>query len=365
MVLSRFIGNNEIKAKNLNQLDLNEYYTKKRFKRILTLFILVICLVLTVFFTLMVGPVNIPPLTIFQILFNISPDSWPPGYATIVLDIRLPRILLAILVGSALAVAGTTMQAMFRNPMASPYILGISSGAAFGAALAFVIGLNALLGISGVTLMAFIFTLLTTYLVYTIAKGGERTSVETLLLTGIAVGSFFSALVSLLMYISGEKLSTIWFWLMGGLWASDWNKLLFTTPFIILGIAALFLVSRHLNLLLMGEETALNLGLEVETFKKIIIILASLITAAAVSVCGIIGFIGLIIPHIMRILVGPDHRILLPASCLVGGLFLVWVDTLARTIIAPVELPVGIITALFGAPFFLYLLRKKKKIVGW
>jgi iron complex transport system permease protein len=349
----------------LNQLDLKEVRSKKRFTRILTFFILLVTLFLTLFFALMVGPVNIPPLTIFQILFNISPASWPPGYATIVIDIRLPRILLGALVGSALAVAGTTMQAIFRNPMASPYILGISSGAAFGAALAFVLGLNILLGISAVTLLAFLFTLLTTYLVYTIAKGGERTSVETLLLTGIAVGSFFSALVSLLMYISGEKLSTIWFWLMGGLWASDWNKLLFITPMIIFGIVALSLVSRHLNLLLMGEETALNLGLEVETFKKIIIILASLITAAAVSVCGIIGFIGLIIPHMMRILVGPDHRILLPSSCLVGAIFLVWVDTLARTIIAPVELPVGIITALFGAPFFLYLLRKRKKMIEW
>jgi len=349
----------------LNQLDLKEVRSKKRFTRILTFFILLVTLFLTLFFALMVGPVNIPPLTIFQILFNISPASWPPGYATIVIDIRLPRILLGALVGSALAVAGTTMQAIFRNPMASPYILGISSGAAFGAALAFVLGLNILLGISAVTLLAFLFTLLTTYLVYTIAKGGERTSVETLLLTGIAVGSFFSALVSLLMYISGEKLSTIWFWLMGGLWASDWNKLLFITPMIIFGIVALSLVSLHLNLLLMGEETALNLGLEVETFKKIIIILASLITAAAVSVCGIIGFIGLIIPHMMRILVGPDHRILLPSSCLVGAIFLVWVDTLARTIIAPVELPVGIITALFGAPFFLYLLRKRKKMIEW
>ena len=349
----------------LNQLDLKEVRSKKRFTRILTFFILLVTLFLTLFFALMVGPVNIPPLTIFQILFNISPASWPPGYATIVIDIRLPRILLGALVGSALAVAGTTMQAIFRNPMASPYILGISSGAAFGAALAFVLGLNILLGISAVTLLAFLFTLLTTYLVYTIAKGGERTSVETLLLTGIAVGSFFSALVSLLMYISGEKLSTIWFWLMGGLWASDWNKLLFITPMIIFGIVALSLVSRHLNLLLMGEETALNLGLEVETFKKIIIILASLITAAAVSVCGIIGFIGLIIPHMMRILVGPDHRILLPSSCLVGAIFLVWVDTLARTIIAPVELPVGIITALFGAPFFLYLLRRRKKMIEW
>lgn len=359
------MDDNELKVNRLNQLDIKELYAKKRFTRILTFLILLVCLFLTLLFTLMVGPVNIPPLTVLQILFHVSPASWPPGYAAIVIDIRLPRILLGALVGSALAVAGTTMQAMFRNPMASPYILGISSGAAFGAALAFILGLNFLFGISGVTILAFLFTLLTTYLVYSIAKSGERTSVENLLLTGIAVGSFFSALVSFLMYISGEQLTTIWFWLMGGLWASDWNKLLFTLPLILFGIVALFLVRRHLNLLLMGEETALNLGLEVETFKKIVIILTSLITAAAVSVCGIIGFIGLIIPHMMRIIVGSDHRILLPSSCLIGAIFLVWVDTLARTIIAPVEIPVGIITALLGAPFFLYLLRKRRRITEW
>ena len=313
----------------------------------------------------MIGPVQIPPITVLQILFNISPGTWPPGYQAIILDIRLPRILLGALVGCSLAAGGTAMQALFRNPMASPYILGISSGSAFGAALAFVLGLNILLGISAVTIMAFVFALLTIFLVYAIARRGEGTSIETLLLTGIAISSLFSALVSLLMYIAGEKLSTIWFWLMGGLWASDWSKVLFTFPLIFIGIVVLIFFSRHLNLLLMGEETALNLGLEVETFKKIILILASLITAAAVAVCGIIGFLGLIIPHIMRIIVGPDHRNLLIASSLVGAIFLIWVDTLARTMIAPVELPVGIITALLGVPFFLYLLRKRKKMTGW
>ncbi|NVM56056.1 MAG: iron chelate uptake ABC transporter family permease subunit [Candidatus Helarchaeota archaeon] len=313
----------------------------------------------------MIGPVNIPPLIVLQILFNISPSTWPPGYQTIVLDIRLPRIILGALVGSALAVAGTAMQAMFRNPMASPYILGTSSGAAFGASLAFVLGLNLLVGVSAVTIMAFLFALITIYIVYAIARKGEGTSVETLLLTGIAISSLFSALVSLLMYIAGEKLNMIWFWLMGGLWASDWNKVLFTFPLVFIGILILFLFSRHMNLLLMGEETALNLGLEVEKFKILILILASLITAAAVAVCGIIGFLGLIIPHIMRMIVGAEHRNLLPASCLVGAIFLIWVDTLARTIISPVELPVGIITALLGVPFFLYLLRKRKKMIGW
>ncbi len=313
----------------------------------------------------MIGPVYIPPGTVLEILFNISPGTWPQGYQAIILEIRLPRIVLAALVGAALAVAGVVMQAMFRNPIASPYVLGISSGAAFGASLAFILGINLLAGISAVTIMAFLFSLITMYIVYMIARKGEGSSIETLLLTGIAVSALFSALVSLLMYIAGEKLESIWFWLMGGLWASDWDKVLFTLPFIFIGITILFYFSRQLNLLMMGEETALNLGLDVEKFKIILLILASLITAAAVSVCGIIGFLGLIIPHIMRIIVGPEHRTLLPASCFVGAIFLIWVDTLARSLIAPIELPVGIITTLIGVPFFLYLLKKRKKVTGW
>lgn len=342
-------------------------HAKKRFRQGLTFLSLSVSLILTVIFATMIGSVNIPPLTVLKILFSpILPSrSWSPIYEVIILDVRLPRVLLGALVGSALAVAGTTMQALFRNPMASPYILGISSGAAFGASLAMVLGMSFVTGIYAVPSMAFLFALLTVFVVYGIAKVGERTPVETLLLTGIAVGSLFSALVSFMLYVAGEKLSTIVFWLIGGFWTSDWNKVLVASPLILIGIATIFLFSRHLNLILMGEETAMNLGLEVETFKKVILVLASLITAAAVSVCGIIGFVGLIIPHLMRIAVGPDHRILLPSSCLVGATFLIWVDTLARTIIEPTELPVGIITALLGVPFFLYLLRKRKRITEW
>jgi iron complex transport system permease protein len=211
--------------------------------------------------------------------------------------------------------------------------------------------------------MAFSFALLTIYVVYMIARKGAGTSVETLLLTGIAISSLFSALVSLIMYVAGEQLSTIWFWLMGGLWSSNWSQILFTFPLIFVGITLLFFYSRQLNLLLMGEESALNLGLEVEKFKIFLLVVTSIITAAAVAVCGIIGFVGLIIPHTMRILVGAEHRILMPASCLFGAIFLVWVDTFARTVI--LELPLGILTALLGVPFFLYLLRRRKKIMGW
>ncbi|MDO9536810.1 MAG: iron chelate uptake ABC transporter family permease subunit [Thermoplasmata archaeon] len=321
-------------------------------------------LILTAIIALTIGPVNIPVATVFKILFRF-PQSWPDSYNVIVMDVRLPRILLGGLVGSALAVAGCAMQGLFKNPMASPYILGISSGSAFGASLAIVLGVGMAAGALAVPLMAFIFAIVTILLVYNISRVGGRVPVETLLLAGIAVGAFFGAQVSLMKYFAGEELRSIVFWLMGGFWASSWDKVAIAFPLILLGVAAIMFFSRDLNIMLMGEDHALDMGINVESDKKIILIFASLITAAAVSVSGIIGFVGLIIPHIMRIIVGPDHRILLPASCLVGALFLICADTIARTIIQPTELPVGIITASFGAPFFLYLLRKRKRVTGW
>lgn len=348
--------------------DIDALYSNKRSRWAITLICLLAALFLTIVFAVRTGSVNIPTITVAKILlskaFPIS-KSWSTTYEVIVIDVRLPRVLLGALIGSALAVAGTAMQGLFKNPMASPYIVGVSSGAAFGASLAIVSGAAFSMGIYCLPLLAFLFAALTVFIVYNIAKVRGRVPIETLLLAGIAVGSFFSALVSFMMYIAGEELSSIVFWLMGGLWASSWDKLVIAFPLIFLGIIGIFLFSRDLNIMLMGEEPALDLGIEVERVKKIILIFASLITASAVSVSGIIGFVGLIIPHVVRIFVGPDHRILLPSSCLVGAIFLIWMDTLARSIIEPTELPVGIITALFGIPFFLYLLRKRKRIIGW
>ncbi|MEM2944051.1 MAG: iron chelate uptake ABC transporter family permease subunit [Methanomassiliicoccales archaeon] len=350
----------------MNTRSIDELYAQKKVKRLIIIISLIAVLFVLVILVMCVGPVKISPFTVIEILFGTnSPGPSDELYRKIVLEVRLPRVILSGLVGAALSVAGAAMQALFRNPMASPYILGISSGAAFGASLAMVLGIGMALGIYSIPLLAFVFALATIFLVYEVAKVQGRTPVETLLLTGIAVGSLFSALVSFMQYIAGEKLSTIVFWLMGGFWTSDWDKVAIAAPLILLGIVATSAFSRHLNLILMGEETATNLGLEVETFKKIILVLSSLVTAAAVSVCGIIGFVGLIIPHIMRIVVGPDHRLLLPASCIVGAIFLISVDTFARTIIEPTELPVGVITALLGVPFFLYLLRRRKRITGW
>lgn len=344
--------------------DIDALLPRKRLRWSLTIICLLIAFASTVTVTLMIGPVYIPFPTVLKILFHF-PKSWPDIYETIVIDVRLPRILLGALVGSGLAVAGCAMQGLFKNPMASPYILGISSGAAFGASLAIVLGISLGAGILAVPLVAFVFAIITIFLVYNIAKAGGRAPMETLLLAGIAVGAFFAAQVSLMKYIAGEELRSIVFWLMGGLWASSWDKVAIAFPLILLGLAVIMLFSRDLNIMLMGEEHALDLGINVESVKKIVLIFASLVTAAAVSVSGIIGFVGLIIPHIMRIIVGPDHRILLPSSCLVGAIFLIWTDTLARSIIQPTELPVGIITASLGAPFFLYLLRRRKRITGW
>lgn len=324
---------------------------------------LLIALVLTILFCLGIGAVNMPVDTIAEILFK---GGGTDSQRQIILDIRMPRIILGALVGASLAVAGAAMQGVFRNPMASPYVLGISSGAAFGASLAIVLGVSWLSGAFAIPAMAFIFCFLTLFLVYGISRTkGGYVPVETLLLAGIAVGAFFSALVSLMKYFADEQLAAIVFWMMGGLWEAKWTHVVVSLPMIILGTATIWMLARDLNTLMVGEEHALHLGLNVNGIRIIILLAASLVTAAAVSVSGIIGFVGLVVPHVVRLLVGPDHRILIPASVLGGAIFMVWTDTLARVIIAPAELPVGIITALLGAPFFIYLIMSRRKQMGW
>ncbi|MCC7569218.1 MAG: iron chelate uptake ABC transporter family permease subunit [Candidatus Methanofastidiosa archaeon] len=290
--------------------------------------------------------------------------DWTDGSEIIFFRIRLPRIILALLIGAALSVAGVTYQALFKNPMADPYIIGVSSGAAFGANLAILTGVTVTVaGLSSVSVFAFFGALGVTYLVYSIAHIGHRVHIETLLLAGIAVGAFLSAMSSFMMYVAGDKLHQMVYWTMGGLWSSTWDDVAAVALVIALGIAVILRRSRNLNLLLMGDETAQHLGVEVEREKKLLLAFSSLITAFAVSVSGLIGFVGLVIPHIMRLVVGPDHRILVPSSALFGAIFLIGADTVARTIFSPTELPVGIITAFFGGPFFAYLLIKRKRTV--
>ena len=319
-------------------------------------------LVLTIIVALTIGAVSIPLETIIDVLTG----GGNKFQRSIILDTRLPRIILGALVGASLAVAGVAMQGVFRNPMASPYVLGISSGAAFGASLAIVLGISWLPGEFAIPSMAFIFCFLTLFLVYAISRTkGGFVPVETLLLAGIAVGAFFNALVSLMKYFAGEELSAIVFWMMGGLWQARWEDVVVALPMIITGTAILWLLSRDLNTMMVGEEHALHLGLNVNSVRLVVLLAASLVTAAAVSVSGVIGFVGLVVPHIARLLVGADHRILIPVSLLGGAIFMVWMDTLARTVIAPAELPVGIITALVGAPFFIYLIISRRRKQGW
>jgi len=296
------------------------------------------------------------------ILGNLHSSSvFPEGERLIIIQIRLPRILAGILVGVSLAASGALFQGIFRNPMADPYVLGVSSGAGLGAALAIVLRVGfTFFGIDTIPIMAFIGAAGATFTVYNIARVGPRTPVVTLLLSGIAVSIFLSALVSMLQVVAGWELHKLVFWLMGGFSYAGWREVWAILPLVCLGIALTYLFARDLNILALGEEEAQHLGVDVEKSKKILILLGSLLTAAAVSISGLVGFVGLIVPHLTRMLVGPDHRILIPSSLLTGAIFLVCCDAIARVVFVPSELPVGIITALSGGPFFIYLLRKKK-----
>ncbi|MEK9150066.1 MAG: iron chelate uptake ABC transporter family permease subunit, partial [Candidatus Desantisbacteria bacterium] len=249
---------------------------------------------------------------------------------------------------------------------AEPYVLGMSSGAALGASLAIVLGAGKIFGSLSIPALAFIGATITIFVVYNIARTEGKVPTETLLLAGIAVGFFLYAVVSFLKLIaSNESLRDVTLWLMGSFALSTWADVKMVILPLLGGIGVLYLLSRELNILQFGEETALHLGIEVETVKRILLVASALVTAVSVSVSGIIGFVGLIIPHMVRLIIGPDHRILLPASVLCGAIFLVLCDTLARTISYPIEIPIGIITAAIGAPYFVYLLRRRKKAISW
>jgi iron complex transport system permease protein len=288
--------------------------------------------------------------------------SYPDWAPRVLLDLRLPRIAMAIIVGAALSTAGASFQGIFRNPLAEPYLLGVSAGAGLGATIAIVWKpLNAL-GIYTLPLFAFVGATLAAFLVYRLATVGGHTSAASLLLSGVAVGSTITAVMSFLMVATERDLHTVVIWLMGGLTTATWDKICITLPVVGAGFIYMMLMSRRMNLLLMGEERARELGVDSRRTRRNLMIVAALTTAAAVAFSGLIGFIGLMVPHIMRLLVGPDHRRLLPATALFGAVLLLAADTVARTAIAPTEIPVGIITAAVGGPFFLYLLRARKGV---
>ncbi len=316
-----------------------------------------------------VGSVTIPPLTVIKLMVSpimeIAPD-WPAAYEIILYDIRLPHTVLIALAGMALGGSGAAYQGLFRNPLADPYIIGVASGAGLGAVLAMTVKWPAtILGMAAIPLSAFVGAIITVAVVYSIARVGRSTPVTTLLLAGVAVGTFASSITSLLMLLSTDELHRAIAWLLGGFTIGGWGPVLVSLPYLVIGLLALVALGRPLNVLQFGDEEALQLGLDVEKFKLVIVIAASLVAATAVSFSGIIAFIGLIVPHLIRILWGFDYRRLIPLSIIGGGAALLAADAVARTILAPRDLPVGIITSVIGAPFFLWLLRRAKREVFW
>ena len=306
------------------------------------------------------GAVFIPPGRVLETLIHPPAAGATSTDATIVRELRLPRIILAATIGAGLAVAGAAFQGLFRNPLADPFVVGASSGASLGATLAIISGLNwQFAGFGPIPLAAFIGALLAVFTVYSIAEMGGTAPAISLLLAGAALSTLLSALVSLLMLISDDTLHEVFSWTMGGLSGRSWPHLRSSGPYMILGLAALWLMARPLDALASGEETAQSLGLPIRKARGIIVAAASLATAAAVAAGGVIGFVGLIAPHLARMMFGSQHHRVLPASMLIGAMLLLLADDLARTVVAPLELPVGIVTSLLGGTFFLYLLKSR------
>jgi iron complex transport system permease protein len=283
----------------------------------------------------------------------------PKLHNTIIWDIRVPRIILAVSVGGALAIAGAVFQGVFRNPLVEPYILGVSSGAAFGAALGIVFPAI----FFSIQLSAFAFGALAVTLAYMLARVRGETPIITLILAGVIIASIFAALVSLLKYIANDTaLREIVFWLMGGFYYATWNDVLLLAPAVIVSFAVLWALGWKLNILSMGDEEARTLGVNPEKYKFVVIAFATAITAFAVSLVGIIAWVGLMMPHASRMILGPDNRFVIPASLMMGGCYLIICDTLARTL-TTAEIPVGILTSILGAPYLCYLLRHKGRVI--
>lgn len=297
--------------------------------------------------SLFIGSVWVPPQYILQ-----SEILW---------QIRIPRILVAALVGMMLGVSGVVLQGILRNPLADPYILGVSAGAGVGAAAAMGLRLNfVFLGMSSVPIFAFIFAIGAVLVVYRLSFVSDRSSPEALILGGVAVSAFASAILALIVIISGQ-LQSIYFWLLGSLSMASYTDVITLIPYLAIGLTAAYFYSKELNVLLLGEEMALTMGVEVAKVRGLMILIATLMTAAAVSVSGLIGFVGLIIPHFVRLLIGPNHRSLIPISAIGGALLMIVADAIGRTVISPVEMPIGVVMALLGSPFFLYLLNKRRR----
>ncbi len=318
------------------------------------------CLSLALVISLGVGAVQVPVEQVLSALFGRPDRALRAADLTIIWDLRLPRAVLAALVGAGLAGAGGAFQSMFRNPLADPFVIGASGGAALGATLAIVLAGNGPLRGVSTSLAAFVGALGAVFLVYLLAASSGET-ISALLLAGATLSTSLSAVVSLLMLLNDQKLQEIFAWLMGSFSGRSWPQLWASGPLILIGLGLLWLLARPLDALATGDDSARSLGLPLEQARVAIVCAASLVTAAAVASCGIIGFVGLIAPHIGRLLVGTGYRRLLPISALIGALMLLATDSLARSLMPPLELPVGIFTALIGGPSFLWLLRRRQQ----
>ncbi|MBR1769877.1 MAG: iron ABC transporter permease [Bacteroidales bacterium] len=314
----------------------------KRFFSYLTLSLVVLALCFAACF---LGSVNISELG--------SEDKF------ILFNLRLPRVLMCLVSGASLAVCGTCYQAVFKNPLSDPYILGVSSGASLGACFAIILGLDAI--VIGVPLLAFACAVATVMLIMKLSKVGNRMHTTTLILAGISFNFLFSALISVIMFIDREDMHKIYFWTMGSLSGIRYSDVAIVFLFFLFGYICLRMYAKQMNALLLGDSIAQSIGIDVEKSKKIILLVSTLISSAVVSYCGVIGFIGLVVPHITRIIVGGDNRKILPYSVFGGMIFMLAADIVARTIASPNELPIGTITSLIGAPFFIYLLYNAKQ----
>ncbi|MBM4763256.1 iron ABC transporter permease [Bacillus sp. B15-48] len=347
----------------MQKLFIRNFLTNKIIAYVTAIVFLIIAMLLGI----SIGTVSVPFLDIPQIIgaeifrFVLN-ENIDPMHANIVMNIRLPRVILAGLVGASLAIAGAAFQGLLRNPLADPYTLGVSSGASVGAVITLFFGFTIpFAGIFTLPLLSILFAFLTIIIVLIFARKIDRSmKVETIILTGIIFSSFLGAIISLMIALTGEELRQIIGWLMGSVSMRGWEYIKIITPFFIIGSIILLINGRELNAMSFGEERAQHIGVNVQKRKMLILIAGSILTGAAVAVSGTIGFVGLVIPHLTRLLWGPDHRHLLPLSILTGSGFLILADLVARTIISPTELPIGVITAMIGAPVFAIILMKRR-----
>ncbi|MGN7358545.1 FecCD family ABC transporter permease [Paenibacillus sp. SAF-054] len=332
----------------------------------------IVLLVLTLLICLGIGSVALPVKDIALIVLHRLPwigdaitPNWNPSYEQIIIKVRLPRVLLGMLVGSSLAVAGSGFQGVLRNPLADPFTLGVSSGSAVGASILIYSGLQySLLGAWTLPALAFVTGSVTLWGVMALARERGKIPTNSLILSGVVMQSFLGAIVSFLTAMSKQTVNEILYWTMGSLSLRGWSYTAILLPYFAVGFVLIWSRARSLNLLSLGERQAAHLGVHVERLKITVLLVSTLLTAAAVSMAGVIGFVGLVIPHVIRLIAGPDYRYIVPLSAIGGGIFMVWADTLARSVLAPTEIPLGVVTAFVGAPFFGYLLYRSKKQRG-